>query len=931
MRKWVVFIVCISLVLAGLSPANSGIIHADTQGEGRWVLQSTAVDQLEEPENNTYRISESASSQQAVSDPSGDVFDASATWTTPQTTYSGGETVSLNLSVAIDQYVWNGKDDGYIHHGFNYMSYWISARIDKPDLAWQNATNNQIRLQDGEGGNQPEVKTDNGTIVIGSDSKTVSATFPDGRSDGEEKTIYVKTPVGQVRYTYIWQAQYIPPASDEEPAATSTDNAQKMIFLNGGVRSVDNKPMRNLQLRIDAFFLSGSETVDNASPDWSLETISDTQGGLFKADIPLPSADPDQIKIKVSGQLHCLLPDRTLMFYLADASRPSASDAITFSVTIDVDPALSDGQGNIQVDRLLSFNSLMVQYLSIGVDEGISDSFHSNIDDLPQLAAFSYHYVWAWNAQYVGGVMFGELNDLKKYPLKIEMNWTPESDEELNQTSHYVPSGENIIRLLPDHSDYDDTSRFTLLHEYGHHFDTATVDGWHMRTIRAREANTDHTPHGGYLNSSTSDSMIEGFATAYAAIVQSFDKSIASPHLVDIYDLGRPGNYIAWQHMGLDEELAIAALLYQTYRQYDQPRSFWQIIQPDYSEFIYYYQELAKDLANRPSALAILEQAAFDGGLFQMPFGNQQYDIGEPFRDANANGRYDKGELFADLMFAVDERGVIIPGQPQEDWDGNPVLGKSSDAARNRQTVYQLPGSFIRLTGERITQALVKIKPDGEPDSQILRAVQDDQNGQKIYIGLISRPLSGTVEIALPGGPVIYSGDLSELQTLRRENALLDQPLASVEIRAEDLPDPLPVGAPTYGDPAASGVFELLSHEQIHSLTAAIAAEARLSDANAGLETAFGDVPDRPHSEDRPDASLEHPAQAPKTNWMLIVLIIVSLCLLAAAAIAGLIFLRRRNKTVTTSYAVKSSHFCRHCGTRQETGNQFCSECGQQI
>ena len=175
------------------------------KGEGYWSLISTDVVQAVPSPGNTTNITNGSGSINVVSSSSGDVFTSSMTWSKPENRYNGEEEVELTISVKIDTYTWNGKNDGYIHMGLNYMSGNISAHIDEPDVGLNSVTRGAISLVDEDGKDYGSVSTDNGKIVVGSQTLKVKAVFPKGYTDGDLRTIYVTGSAGAVRYNYIWK------------------------------------------------------------------------------------------------------------------------------------------------------------------------------------------------------------------------------------------------------------------------------------------------------------------------------------------------------------------------------------------------------------------------------------------------------------------------------------------------------------------------------------------------------------------------------------------------------------------------------------------------------------------------------------------------------------------------------------------------------
>lgn len=186
---------------------------------GYWELIS--VDVYERPAEgySTFSISRGSGTFHAASE--GDSFQASMNWTEPGQRYAAGQTVELTISANIDEYNWHDDEPGYIHQGLNYLGADIYARIDAPGVGYSGVTRESIYFTDPQGEHNAQVKTDYGKIAIGSQTLNVSAAFPSGGSDGDEKSIYIKCTAGMNRYNYRWvennSAGLAPVPENEEP------------------------------------------------------------------------------------------------------------------------------------------------------------------------------------------------------------------------------------------------------------------------------------------------------------------------------------------------------------------------------------------------------------------------------------------------------------------------------------------------------------------------------------------------------------------------------------------------------------------------------------------------------------------------------------------------------------------------------------------
>jgi len=197
-------LVLIPLLLAATQPAR---VEAQAAGEGYWQQTATEPVPYEWDDESSYSVDDGSSTQTIVSLGTGDSFRSTATWTSPKASYQGGERVELTLGLKIAAYVWNGKDDGYLHLGLNFVGDYIYARIDVAGMSAGSSTAGRIWLTDASGEYSFGVTTDNGRQVVSSAGGTVTAIFPPGYATGDLMAIYVSTKSGMARYTYAWVAE----------------------------------------------------------------------------------------------------------------------------------------------------------------------------------------------------------------------------------------------------------------------------------------------------------------------------------------------------------------------------------------------------------------------------------------------------------------------------------------------------------------------------------------------------------------------------------------------------------------------------------------------------------------------------------------------------------------------------------------------------
>lgn len=934
--------------------------------DGIWWLDSVDLIDANPQNNTTTSISDGSSSMNVVSPDSGDVFDASAKWTSPATSYTAGGTITIDISAQIDKYVWNGENDGYIHMGLNYMSFHIAARLDSSEVGYGGVTGRSIDLLDTDGKYKCEVTTDNGTTPIASESRTISAEFPSGYEDGDRISLHVTSKGGLARYNYVWQAvpSETTTASTEstapdEPTPTPAEEA-KTIVLSGKVLGLDGRPMRRMKLDFSAWFDSEPGMLGGDNPDWNLESSTDGRG-LFRAEIHVPEEQEKDVQIMMRGELRCILPDGSETYYIVDKAEEHAQENIFASswFSVDTNDPFYDDSTIIPVNRVAAFYHLPMGAWTFGGREFLPDTFVSNVADIKELAAHSYIYNMLWDAQFVGGYLFEELDQISKQAVRIETNWQS-TDPSQDNISHFEPNG-NIIRLTKKNVGYDDQARYTILHEYGHYFDVITNDGYYRTYLAGYHAGGRNVNHGGYMNQTTSDSFIEGFATAYAGIVQLI-AGMDNPHIAGHIDLGNPGYYVAWGVNGTEEELAIATLLYQSLFSFDTPKEYWAVLKPNYEEFFGYYTalETAYDNDGNDSALARLQQLALAGGLYAMPFGSGDYEYGEPFIDypidvaadmEEYNPTRDQDEPFADLMYEIYENGYVDTSKPIEKHSKDLVLGKVADANRpDRQTTLLHSNSFIYLSSNDAVipeSLMLTFRYRGGTASRMLMPVDETMGQQMVYVGLSSQPVEGNLEISIPGGRTIFEEDLEALHDQYIRTVGQSTPLAQAMIEPADLAQEDVIAAPAEGDANASCILTIPNTEEIEVSNQQAGEEAVSYDPDSGFEpyarqlnvssNNWGFSP----SDDSDSIGRSGSVQASKNPLITVMIIIIVLMLLVIAAVVTVLLVARSKRVRTAAIPNLNAFsapptngvqsFCPSCGSALAEGTVFCSNCGQRI
>ncbi|MFH1400337.1 MAG: hypothetical protein ABIH41_02360, partial [Nanoarchaeota archaeon] len=229
-------------------------------------------------------------------------------------------------------------------------------------------------------------------------------------------------------------------------------------------------------------------------------------------------------------------------------------------------------------------------------------------------------------------------------------------------------------------------------HELNHHVMWSMYGSWPRVSTTFTAPNTNH---GGYINPTTTDSFMEGFAEFFSLVI------------ADTYNQSRPDVYAswgtlekthkAWNNQGLDEELAVAAVLWDLYDAKNDDK-----IDLDLAQTLALLKVRSEDFTDvykkattaYPASKSDLDRIFITQGFFvDRDPGNGTWDPQEPYRDANRNKRYDTGEYFIDY---AQHPGL---GKPWMVYDAGDAIGSASNYQRLARTnTVMTAGHFIKTS-----------------------------------------------------------------------------------------------------------------------------------------------------------------------------------------------------------------------------------------
>ena len=228
-------------------------------------------------------------------------------------------------------------------------------------------------------------------------------------------------------------------------------------------------------------------------------------------------------------------------------------------------------------------------------------------------------------------------------------------------------------------------------HEYSHHVMYSIYGKWPEGSASGYDVN-----HAGFVNSSTADSYIEGFAEFMALVIS------------DYYDLGNGSIYAPiadmdlfykpWEWRGQAEELSVASILWKLYDGVYAEEinsnldNLWPVLKDYSKDFGEVYEKL---VAAFPGKEGTIDALFISHGFFRSTeLGNGDYDLLEPFIDDNESLRYDIGEAFIDLP--INDKGEI-----EVRAGTNAIVGYAADAGRlERRSPLSPAGHYIKTDNE---------------------------------------------------------------------------------------------------------------------------------------------------------------------------------------------------------------------------------------
>ncbi|HOI18818.1 MAG TPA: carboxypeptidase-like regulatory domain-containing protein [Candidatus Woesearchaeota archaeon] len=255
-------------------------------------------------------------------------------------------------------------------------------------------------------------------------------------------------------------------------------------------------------------------------------------------------------------------------------------------------------------------------------------------------------------------------------------------------------------------------------HEFSHHLMYAVYGNWPEGRLKAGVKN-----HGGFFNSNTADSYIEGFAEFMALVISDYLKQPEPEIYAWVGSLEE--DYKPWDAKGRYEEIAVASLLWDMYDTENEEgdrlsftfEEIWDVIKINRADFYEYYKAFKKTYPEKTKEIDDL--FAKHGFFNDTRIGNKERDAGEPWKYISGNsGNY----TFLDMSGNV----TLIK------YDKNLTIGPATNYERpNRTNMAFAEDSYIKIDDTNVDFYIVKVEHKNKDLSYEYETVLADG---KIYV-----------------------------------------------------------------------------------------------------------------------------------------------------------------------------------------------------
>jgi hypothetical protein len=350
-----------------------------------------------------------------------------------------------------------------------------------------------------------------------------------------------------------------------------------------------------------------------------------------------------------------------------------------------------------------------------------------------------------WVASHLGGIYYytGDAADFYKTILNAKLDNLPLKVYIGGEDTYYSPNG--FIRIGGTDAIYTspDRPKNREYHEFSHYLMYSEYGSWPDGRSLPKTEN-----HAGFLNPSTADSYLEGFAEFMAMTMAEYtdDPEVAKPP--EQYPTGwnAESNIKVWERRGRSEERAIAGVLWDIRDKNNEPgdemtvslQQMWPILKVkrrDFSEYVKAFKQAFPDKAQAIDKICVLHGIWADNNT-----GNKTRDEFEPYWPSAEGAPYAVGDFFVDYGI---KNGTIadIKHDPGE------TVGSSSNYERkDRGKGGLIPDAFIRVSDEKVRFYTVSVHFNNPSDGPDMEYTSEARQGL-LYVDPPQEGIDATITV----------------------------------------------------------------------------------------------------------------------------------------------------------------------------------------
>jgi len=331
-----------------------------------------------------------------------------------------------------------------------------------------------------------------------------------------------------------------------------------------------------------------------------------------------------------------------------------------------------------------------------------------------------------WASSHLAAIYYytGDAVDFSLTILKASVNYKLPFKVYVRGSSTYC-SPDGYIAIGGADANYASTDRpkNREYHEFAHYLMYSEYGAWPEGFSMAGSRN-----HAGFINPSTGDSYVEGFAEFMAMVISEYgnDPDTEKPPYIYASFGSMKRKYTPYQDLGASEEFMVAGILWDMHDKDGlglSVQQMWPVLKVKRKDFYEYYKAFRQafpDKAGKIDEIFVDHQAFADKNM-----GNGIRDASEPFRDTPVpgnNSRYDPGEFYVDYGMKDDDPGEIR-------YDAGETIGKVTTYNRTgRSQAGYPPKAFIKVPNTDVRFYTVSVhnnNPEDGPDYQYITEARE--------------------------------------------------------------------------------------------------------------------------------------------------------------------------------------------------------------